>query len=132
MASERPDKKEKKEKKRSEADGVSKSKKDKKDKKEKKEKLAAAVDSQLQADAATTLADAAAPVVVDTAGVKKVVPAVQGALVPFAVPLADDKAMKKVMKSIRKGTYWNISRWRRIDPIVLCRKAPCHFSVEAS
>ena len=100
MASERPDKKEKKDKKRSEADGVTKPKKDKKEKKEKKDKLAAAVETQLQAE---SVSEAAAPVVVDTEGVKKVVPAVKGALVPFAVPLADDKAMKKVMKSIRKG-----------------------------
>jgi H/ACA ribonucleoprotein complex subunit 2 len=113
MASEKPenkekkdkkDKKEKKEKKRSEIDGVHKAKKDKKEKKEKKGKLIAALDEQLQADAAVSAAAAGvlAPKDVEEANTKPTIP---GAMVPFAIPLADEKATKKVLKSIRKCMY---------------------------
>lgn len=105
MAAERPDKKEKKDKKRSDDNGgVSKPKKDKKDKKEKKEKLAAVLDEKLQKDAA-----AAKPVAgdVDSDMDEDVAPAVvlplERTVVPFAVPVADEKGMKKVYKTIRKG-----------------------------
>ena len=108
MAAEKPDKKEKKDKKRSDEAGVSKSKKDKKDKKEKKEKLAAAAEEQLQKSVAEQ----------EKGAVKKVgaadeddsdvepeaaeVPLVR-TVVPFAIPLADEKGTKKVYKTIRKG-----------------------------
>ncbi|KAK7454882.1 ribosomal protein L7Ae/L30e/S12e/Gadd45 [Colletotrichum acutatum] len=103
MAAEKPDRKEKKDKKRSVSDGaIKKDKKDKKDKKEKKEKLERALDEHLQADvAATTVASGDVTTVVADG-----LPVV-GALVPFAVPLADEKAMKKVMKSIRKGKFFS-------------------------
>ncbi|KAI6368369.1 hypothetical protein MCOR25_004666 [Pyricularia grisea] len=105
-------KKEKKEKKRSEKDGVSKSsKKDKKDKKS-KERLASALDEHLQASAAGSAVKA--PAVVDDAEsdeemdeAKAIVAKGElpkGALVSFALPLADDKVQKKVLKAIKKAT----------------------------
>ncbi|ROT41502.1 L30e-like protein [Sodiomyces alkalinus F11] len=129
MASERPDKKEKKDKKdkkekkekRSEADGIHKPKKDKKDKKEKKEKLERALEGHLQADA---VAAAAAPVVVSDGAVKKVSPIVPGALVPFAVPLADDKAMKKVLKTVRKAAKNNTLKRGVKEVVKTLRKSP--------
>jgi H/ACA ribonucleoprotein complex subunit 2 len=104
MAATKPEKKEKKDKKRSEADGVTKPGKDKKEKKEKKEKkdklktaVNAALDDQLQADAAAQEAEASDS---ENEGANK---PVVGALVPFALPLADDKATKKLLKTVRKG-----------------------------
>ncbi|KAI8633950.1 L30e-like protein [Xylariaceae sp. FL1651] len=122
MGATKPEKKEKKEKKRSEADGVAKVKKDKKDKKEKKEKLKSAVnaalDDQLQADAA---ASAATPVPAEEKA--KSTPVV-GALVPFARPLADEKATKKVMKSVRKAAK-NKTLKRGVKEVVKSlRKSP--------
>lgn len=103
MGSSKPEKKEKKDKKRSEVDGISKPKKDKKDKKEKKDKLKSAVnaalDDQLQADVASSVT----VVKDDDTNTVKVLAPVVGALVPFALPLADEKATKKIMKSVRKG-----------------------------
>lgn len=112
MAAEKPDKKEKKDKKRSDESGVAKSKKDKKDKKDKKEKLAAALEDKLQKDAAAQ-SDAASKAVKaapaddnsdsemeDKSGEEV---ALERTVVPFAVPLADDKGQKKVYKAIRKG-----------------------------
>ena len=108
MAAERPDKKEKKEKKekRSEESGVSKPKKDKKEKKEKKEKLAAALEEKLQQDASKSTKTAAADEdddseMEDSDKVEDV--AIERTVVPFAVPLADEKGQKKVYKTIRKG-----------------------------
>lgn len=103
-------KKEKKEKKRSEKDGVSKSsKKDKKDKKS-KERLASAIDEHLQSSSASSAVKAApvddaesdeemdeAKAIVAKGELPK------GALVSFALPLADDKIQKKVLKAIKKG-----------------------------
>jgi H/ACA ribonucleoprotein complex subunit 2 len=114
MASTKPEKLEKKEKKRHDKDGVSKHEhKEKKEKKEKKkEKLKhavnAALDEKLQADAAAAVDTAPAVTnieVEDEETGKKVVKPVVGALVPFAKPLADDKAAKKVLKSVRKGGW---------------------------
>ncbi|KAI6583199.1 hypothetical protein MCOR06_008182 [Pyricularia oryzae] len=104
-------KKEKKEKKRSEKDGVSKSsKKDKKDKKS-KERLASAIDEHLQSSSASSAVKAApvddaesdeemdeAKAIVAKGELPK------GALVSFALPLADDKIQKKVLKAIKKAT----------------------------
>lgn len=104
MAAERPDKKEKKEKRRSEESGVSKPKKEKKDKKEKKEKLAAALEEKLQQDAvpATKGGDDSDSEMDED---EKEEVAIERTVVPFAVPLADEKGMKKVYKTIRKCTY---------------------------
>ncbi|KAL2132876.1 hypothetical protein VTI74DRAFT_3190 [Chaetomium olivicolor] len=97
------DKADKKEKKRSESDGIRKEKKDKKKDKAKQDKLARALDAHLQADAAASF-EASAPkkdddVEVDPEDIIK--PAEE--LVPFALPLADDKTHKKIYKLIKKG-----------------------------
>ncbi|KXX81926.1 H/ACA ribonucleoprotein complex subunit 2 [Madurella mycetomatis] len=92
------DKKEKKDKKRSESDGIRKEKKDKKKDKAKQDKLARVLDAHLQADAAASdLKDD--EIEVDTEDIIK--PAEE--LVPFALPLADDKTHKKIYKLIKKG-----------------------------
>lgn len=93
------DKSEKKEKKRSSDDGVSKEKKDKKKDKAKQDKLARALDAHLQADAAASAEVQEDVAEVDPEDVIK--PAEE--LVPFALPLADDKAHKKIYKLIKKG-----------------------------
>lgn len=112
MGSERPDKKkEKKEKKLREESGVKKEKKDKKEKKEKKAKLAAALDEHLKGDspAAVVPAAEAGPMAVDEVATPKkkgeVVPPAAAVLVEFAVPLADEKNVKKVLKGVRKGKF---------------------------
>lgn len=103
MAAERPDKKEKKDKKRSEESGVAKPKKEKKEKKDKKERLAAALDEKLQQDAAAQ----SKPVKEEDSEMEdqspSELPPLARTVVPFAVPLADDKGMKKVYKTIKKG-----------------------------
>jgi H/ACA ribonucleoprotein complex subunit 2 len=91
------DKSEKKEKKRSDSDGVRKEKKDKKKDKVKQDKLARALDAHLQADAAASFEEDKAEV--DPEDIIK--PAEE--LVPFALPLADDKTHKKIYKLIKKG-----------------------------
>lgn len=118
MAAERPDKKEKKDKKEkraSEESGVKKDKKDKKEKKEKKEKLAAAVEEKIQQDAAATksskkekkaaaVEDNDSDSDMDESDKAEDLPLAR-TIVPFAVPVADDKGMKKVYKTIRKCTF---------------------------
>ncbi|KAK3325770.1 50S ribosomal protein L30e-like protein [Apodospora peruviana] len=91
----------KKDKKRSEADGIHKDKKDKKKDKAKQDKLARALDAHLQADAAASsdLQIEATVAAVDPKDFVK--PAEE--LVPFALPLADEKAHKKIYKLIKKG-----------------------------
>src|SRR4051794_19946337 len=81
------DKSEKKDKKRSENDGVHKEKKDKKKDKAKQDKLARALDAHLQADAAASFEAQDNQAEVDPEDIIK--PAEE--LVPFALPLADDK-----------------------------------------
>jgi H/ACA ribonucleoprotein complex subunit 2 len=104
MAAEKPDKKEKKDKKRSDESGVSKSKKEKKDKKEKKEKLAAALEEKLQQDAPVAAAAAANMDEDSDAEEEKAAELpLERVVVPFALPVADEKGMKKVYKTIRKG-----------------------------
>ena len=91
----------KKDKKRSESEGVSKDKKDKKKDKAKQDKLARALDAHLQADVA-----AEAGVQIETAAVDPedlIKPSEN--LVPFAMPLADDKMHKKAYKLIKKGMH---------------------------
>lgn len=95
------DKAEKKEKKRSEAGGIRKDTKDKKKDKKKQDKLARTLEAHLQADAAASdLKDDGAEV--DLEDIIK--PAEE--LVPFALPLADDKTHKKIYKLIKKGMLW--------------------------
>ena len=93
--------------KRSETEGIHKSKKDK------KEKRAAAAAEDIEAT--TKLLNAVeekkpGSVVIKEDGELQVkiksVPLL-GALVPFANPLADEKAGKKVLKSVKKGTSWD-------------------------
>jgi H/ACA ribonucleoprotein complex subunit 2 len=108
MASDRPDKKEKKDKKRSDESGVSKSKKDKKDKKDKKEKLAAAIEENLKQDTESKVIVKAEAKDEEDEEMEETKVSVsdlplEKTLVSFAVPLADDKGMKKVYKTIRKG-----------------------------
>jgi H/ACA ribonucleoprotein complex subunit 2 len=93
------EKKEKKDKKRSESEGVHKEKKDKKKDKAKQDKLARALDAHLQADVAASVAAEGELVEVDPEDIIK--PAEE--LVPFALPLADDKTHKKIYKLIKKG-----------------------------
>jgi H/ACA ribonucleoprotein complex subunit 2 len=93
------DKSEKKDKKRSDNDGVRKEKKDKKKDKVKQDKLARALDAHLQADAAAAFED---DEVADVDPEDLIKPAEE--LVPFALPLADDKTHKKIFKLTKKGT----------------------------
>lgn len=112
MAAEKPEKKEKKDKKRSDESGVSKPKKEKKDKKEKKEKLAAAIEEKIQQDAAV-VAKTVKPEEdsdMDDEETKAEELPLERTVVPFAVPVADEKGMKKVYKTIRKGKSLRIPR----------------------
>ncbi|KAK0720897.1 50S ribosomal protein L30e-like protein, partial [Lasiosphaeris hirsuta] len=97
------DKSEKKEKsKHSESGGVKKEKKDKKKDKAKQDKLVRALDAHLQADAAASSGvkdDEEVDAEMDPEDLIK--PAEE--LVPFALPLADDKTHKKIYKLIKKG-----------------------------
>lgn len=98
------DKAEKKDKKRSENDGVHKESKDKKKDKAKQDKLARAAEAHLAA--ADEDSSSATPDVVKEASPDPedaVKPAEE--LVPFALPLADDKLHKKVYKLIKKGSF---------------------------
>jgi len=94
LKKEKKDKKEKKEK-RAETEGVSKPKKEKKDKKSKDvtEALEAAIDepevSMMEVDSGAVVVQGEVP---------------EGALVPFAFPLADnDKEVKKILKTVKKS-----------------------------
>jgi H/ACA ribonucleoprotein complex subunit 2 len=97
------DKAEKKDKKRSESEGVHKDKKDKKKDKKKQERLAQALDAHLQADVAASAG--VKDIEVDPEDLVK--PADE--LVPFALPLGDEKAHKKIFKLIKKGMSNSIS-----------------------
>ncbi|KAL7623299.1 snoRNA-binding protein [Parahypoxylon ruwenzoriense] len=120
------EKKEKKDKKRSEADGVTKTKKDKKDKKDKKEKLKTAVNAALD-DQLQTNGTSAAPsvtLVKDGDETGKVLVPVVGALVPFARPLADEKATKKIMKTVRKAAKHKTLKRGVKEVVKSLRKSP--------
>ncbi|OAA70157.1 Ribosomal protein L7Ae/L30e/S12e/Gadd45 [Akanthomyces lecanii RCEF 1005] len=136
MAAERPDKKEKKEKKEkrtSEEAGVKKDKKEKKEKKEKKDKLAAAVEDKIQQDAAAKpskkdkKAAAAAEDDSDSDmedGDKAAELPLERTVVSFAIPVADEKGMKKVYKTIRKSAK-NGTLKRGVKEVVkTLRKSP--------
>lgn len=99
---ERKEEKVKKDKKRSETDGISKEKKDKKKEKAKQDKIARLVDSQILNEAAT---QAAAPEPVDKSADPEDAITTADNLVPFAIPLADDKVHKTIYKLIKKGMY---------------------------
>ncbi|KAF2649283.1 L30e-like protein [Lophiostoma macrostomum CBS 122681] len=88
------EKKDKKEKRTEDSGGVVKTKKDKKEKKLKtKSDVADALQAELEKDERVSL------VKVDEGG-----DALRGALVPFAVPLADDaKEVKKVLRTVKKS-----------------------------
>lgn len=105
------DKSEKKEKKIAEG-GITKEKKDKKKDKAKQDKLARVLDAHLQVDAAAASEDA--EVAEKETGEVDPDDAVETAtsLVPFALPLADDKLHKKIYKLIKKGMYMH-SRTRK-------------------
>ena len=97
--------------KRSETDGVHKSKSEKKEKKEKKERktAAAASDAEMTTKLLNTLEETkpGSVAVKEENGdvkVKVKLEPLLGALVPFANPLADEKAGKKVLKCVKKGT----------------------------
>lgn len=93
-----------KDKKRSETDGITKEKKDKKKEKAKHDKIARLVDSQILNEAAT---QASVPEPVDTSVDPEDAITTAENLVPFAIPLADDKVHKKIYKLIKKGTILN-------------------------
>jgi hypothetical protein len=97
MAKDIKEKKEKKEK-RAEVDGVKKSKKDKKEKKSKGDvEMADALEAELE-----KAPEVSQVKVVD--GEEGDEP--RGALVPFALPLADDtKEVKKILKTVKKCTF---------------------------
>ena len=93
--------------KRSETDGVHKSKSDKKEKKEKRA-AAAASDAEVTTKLLNTIEETkpSSVVVKEQNGdlkVKVKTESLLGALVPFANPLADEKAGKKVLKGVKKG-----------------------------
>ncbi|EOD44358.1 H/ACA ribonucleoprotein complex subunit Nhp2 [Neofusicoccum parvum] len=98
------EKKEKKEK-RSETDGVKKSKKDKKEKKQSEhvtEALLSSIsDASSGADVRTVVVSKTAGESDDEAAAGLPVSALN--LVPFAVPLADDKVTKKIFKTVKKA-----------------------------
>lgn len=96
MAKDKVEKKEKKDKKRSD-DGV---KKEKKDKKRDRKSLDVSEIVEVDADGDIVIDEAVAQIV---NGDSSAVPAL--ALVPFANPLADDKSGKKVLKTVKKGTF---------------------------
>lgn len=103
MAKDRSEKKDKKEKRKSvDASGV------KKEKKEKRKSDATAVLNAIEDAAPGAVAvDADGDVIVDASVVgddsSDATPI--GALVPFANPLCDDKATKKVLKTVKKGEF---------------------------
>lgn len=104
MAKDRSEKKDKKEKRKSvDASGV------KKEKKEKRKSDATAVLNAIEDAAPGAVAvDADGDVIVDASVVADessdaAIPV--GALVPFANPLCDDKATKKVLKTVKKGEF---------------------------
>jgi H/ACA ribonucleoprotein complex subunit 2 len=105
MAKDRSEKKDKKEKRKSvDAAGV------KKEKKEKRKSDATAVLNAIEDAAPGAVAvDADGDVIVDASVVgdesSDAVPV--GALVPFANPLCDDKATKKVLKTVKKGEFFS-------------------------
>lgn len=107
---------EKKEK-RAEKDGVHKSKKDKKEKKD-KTALADAVEKEITTQVLDGLDQAASAAVVKTTvdvAEPMDIESLVGALVPFAQPLVEDKTAKKVLKSVKKGTFYSLPPMGSID-----------------
>lgn len=91
-----------------EPESAKKSKKEKKDKKDKKEKLAAALEEKVQQDATPSPAvNADEDSDMEEDKVEEL--PLERTVVPFAIPVADEKGMKKVYKTIRKGM---LRAWR--------------------
>ncbi|RDA82921.1 hypothetical protein CP532_6065 [Ophiocordyceps camponoti-leonardi (nom. inval.)] len=132
MAAEKPDKKKEKKdkKKRSEESGVTKpSKSSKKEKKEKKEKLAAAVKDKLEredsAETTPAVSKAAADEEDDSDAEQPTASQpVERTVVPFAVPIADEKGMKKTYKTIRKAAKHGTLKRGVKEVIKALRKSP--------
>ncbi|KAM0432351.1 hypothetical protein ACHAPT_004893 [Fusarium lateritium] len=127
MAAEKPDRKEKKDKKRSDESGVSKSKKEKKDKKDKKEKLAAALEEKLGQESTPKSAPVAAKDAEDSDAEEDKAAAdlpLERTVVPFALPVADEKGMKKVYKTIRKAAKNNTLKRGVKEVVKTLRKSP--------
>jgi hypothetical protein len=99
-------KKEKKEMKLSEENGVTKpSKKEKKDKSKKRDLEAKIAEADVNGDI-TGKADDADMKEEDEGDEKKEKMVVIGAIVPFANPLCDEKATKKVLKGVKRGMFF--------------------------
>lgn len=101
--------------KRSKTDGVHKSKSDKKEKKE-RTTAAVASDVEVTTKLLNTLEETkpGSVAVREENGdvkVKVKMEPLLGALVPFANPLADEKAGKKVLKSVKKGMVPSCISW---------------------
>lgn len=92
------EKKEKKDKKRKREEAAAEEVVPKKEKKDKKRKSDAA---DVDANGDTIMTTATADDAEDAPSGQSEIPL--AALVPFANPLADDKAQKKVLKSVKKG-----------------------------
>ncbi|EEP79709.1 hypothetical protein UREG_04555 [Uncinocarpus reesii 1704] len=125
MAKDRSDKerkKEKKEKKRSEVDGIHK--KSKKDKDKKKTTVVAEAIEKDLAEKALPLSNSVEDVQMEVDEQPKDGKRPVGSLVPFANPLADDKAAKKVLKGVKKAAV-NKSLKRGVKEVVKAvRKSP--------
>lgn len=104
------EKKEKKDKKRKREEAATEEAPAKKEKKDKKRKSDAA---DVEANVDVSMISAPADDVEDSQIVKSEVPL--AALVPFANPLADDKAQKKVLKGVKKGKIGRIPSVRSAD-----------------
>ncbi|KAK0664397.1 H/ACA ribonucleoprotein complex subunit 2 [Lasiodiplodia hormozganensis] len=121
------DKKEKKEK-RSESDGIKKSKKDKKEKKSEhvtEALLASVSDASSGADVKTTVA---IRTVADESDDETARPALVSAnLVPFAVPLADDKTTKKLFKTVKKAAKHKTLKRGVKEVVKAVRKSPTNM-----
>jgi H/ACA ribonucleoprotein complex subunit 2 len=96
----RKEKKEKKEK-RSDTDGIHKSKKEKKSKTDGTD-ATALLNKIAEAGPGSVAANEDGDVKIVAADAKPLI----GALVPFANPLADEKVGKKVLKSVKKGSFY--------------------------
>lgn len=87
-----------------ETNGITKSKPEKKSSKENKSRDRVSASATIEADVVDADGDVAIIGVGDEEiEVQKVKPAIVGALVPFANPLADDKTMKKMLKGVKRG-----------------------------
>jgi H/ACA ribonucleoprotein complex subunit 2 len=117
------DKSEKKDKKRSEDAGIKKDKKDKKSEKKKADKLASALERHLTESGADVEAEGTPKKSGKVDPEDLIKPAEE--LVPFALPLADEKAHKKIYKLIKKGM--SLRLLQSCLPITPCNKSLITF-----